>query len=58
MSNKRWFVDKTDGQTGKTTQAGGGSKTGDKAQDLRQRMRDQQERGSSNSFTVRKGSKA
>lgn len=57
MSGKRWFVNKTDGQTGQTTQVGGGSKTGAKAQDLRQRMRAQQKTGDSNSFGVSEGRK-
>lgn len=49
---KGFKVIKTDGETGNKSQCGGVVKTGAKAQDLRQRMRGQQERGSSNSFTV------
>lgn len=50
-------VTKTDGQTGAKTQCGGTVKTGAKANDLRQRMRAQQERGSSNSFSVERADK-
>ncbi len=59
MSSRRWFVDRTDnnGISAKTNQCGGGSKTPEKALELKQRMRAQQERGSSNSFTVREGRK-
>ncbi len=59
MSSKRWFVDRTDGSHNpRKTQCGGGSKTPDKAQALKARMRAQQELGSSNSFTVREGTKS
>ncbi len=57
MSAKRWFVDKTHDDSRTTTQVGGGSKTPDKATELRQRMRAQQPRGGSASFTVREGRK-
>lgn len=55
MSSKRYFVDKTDADTKSTSQVGGGSKTVDKALGLRQQMKDQQERGSSASFSIREG---
>ncbi len=60
MSSKRWFMDRNDGRglTGETHQVGGGSKTPEKAQQLRQRMRAQQLKGSSASFAVREGRKS
>lgn len=56
MSAKRWFVDKTN-EHGNKNQVGGGSKTGDKARAVVQRMKAQQKRGDGNSFTVREGKK-
>lgn len=56
MASTRFFVDRHDGEGGKR-QVGGGSKTGDKADRLKQEMRQAQPRGSSASFTVRKGRK-
>jgi hypothetical protein len=60
MSSKRWYVDKNDGTGSRynTHQVGGGSRTPDKAAALRERMRQQQPRGSSASFTFREGRKA
>lgn len=55
VSNRRWFVDRHDGDGHTVTQAGGGSKTGAKAQALRRRLRGQQEPGSSTSFAIREG---
>lgn len=52
MSAKRFFIFKTDGQTGKVTQVGGGSKTVAKATALRQRMRATRTLGSSDSFSL------
>lgn len=52
MSGKRYFINKTDGQTGKVTQVGGGSKTVAKAFALRQRMRATRPLGSSDSFSL------
>ncbi len=51
----KWSVDKTDGETGKRSQCGGPSKTGDKARQKVADYRKNQERGSSNQFHVRKG---
>lgn len=55
MSNKKdWVVNKHDGATGQTHQVGGRSTDGKNARDLAQRMHQQQDRGSSNWFTVHK----
>ena len=54
---KRFFVDKHHGDKNAVTQVGGGSKTGDKAQALRQEMRARRQPGSSDWFTVREGRK-
>lgn len=45
-------VIKTDGETGKQTQCGAAVKTASKALDLKARMRAQQRRGDSNSFSI------